>query len=297
MESVNKSKTPLLFINHGAPNEILNKDSKTTIFLNNYQQWAKHTKPKAILIISAHWEEKDWTITTSYVFRTLIIHHITYFLFFLFYYSDKPLDTIYDFYGFEQEMYKIKYPASTSSWLIEQVTGLFKSSNTTLKHDNKRGLDHGSWTILKMMYPDADVPVVQLSIKQGYDGSDHYNMGKILTPLRDQDVLVVCSGSTVHNLRAFFQPSGDTEWAKSFEKYLEDAVGASPESQNQTAQQLESSILAYNKHTHFRKSHPSEDHLMPLIVAAGVAHSSPAKIIHRDWKIVAFPYTFYQWDD
>jgi 4,5-DOPA dioxygenase extradiol len=163
---------PVLFIGHGNPlNAIENNE-----FSKGWEDIAKEIPhPDSILCISAHWETWGPMVTAS----------------------DKP-ETIHDFGGFPEALYRVKYPAAGSTKLANQVKKAIKSCKVTA--DNERGLDHGCWSVLKRMYPKADVPVVQLSLDQALSGPEHYKMAKELASLREEGVLIIGSGNIVHNL-------------------------------------------------------------------------------------------------
>ncbi|EFA82814.1 hypothetical protein PPL_04509 [Heterostelium album PN500] len=278
------TRFPVLFVNHGAPNQILDKQDKTTQFLSNYRNWAKHPQPEAILIVSAHWEEKEFHITNS----------------------TTNLSTIHDFYGFEDELYRLRYNPATSPSLINRITELFgKSGSNQQQHQFKlgmsptRGLDHGSWTPLKMMYPDADIPVVQLSLRSNLSGIQHYQMGQLLQPLRDEGILIVCSGSTLHNLSLFFRTRADeSSPIKEFEDWIQSILTDTQLTREQRTTQL----LQYEKAPKFRLAHPREEHFIPLIVAAGAgienseSSTGVATLIHSNWKHPSFCLSCFQWD-
>ncbi|EGC36319.1 hypothetical protein DICPUDRAFT_94334 [Dictyostelium purpureum] len=261
-----------LFISHGAPNLILDNTDKTKGFLKGLSKNLHNgSKPKAVLIISAHWEENDFTIQTT----------------------ENP-DVIYDFYGFEDEMYKLKYPTKTSPELIDRVTELFAKSKIPLKKDNKRGYDHGAWVSLKLIYPDADVPVVQLSLKANLNAKEHYNVGTILRPLRDEGYLVLSSGGSVHNLRAIFDPKYqvDPSWASNFENWLFNTIT------KKTGKERENELLKYESLPYTRLAHPRTEHLLPLFVAAGCASDiSTGKRVHDFWKTPVFSVSSYLFED
>ncbi|GAM28213.1 hypothetical protein SAMD00019534_113890, partial [Acytostelium subglobosum LB1] len=272
MEAIHNERFPTLFINHGAPNMILDKTDKTTIFLTNYQANAAHSKPRAILIVSAHWEAKEFTITTG-----------------------KHVKPIHDFYGFEELMYQMEYTANTSPELITRLDGLFKHGNITLKHDDKQGLDHGAWTILKMMYPNADVPIVQLSLQHNLDGDLHYRVGQLLQPLRDEGVLIIGSGSTLHNLRLLFSGAATQHEhpIKQFETWIQATLTAPlPDGNGEDRQQR---LLKFRSAPSFQLAHPREEHFIPLMVPAGAGNAVTAQLIHCDWRAPSFCLSCFQW--
>ena len=138
-------------------------------------------QPKAVVVVSAHWEEAVPTVMSS---------------------PRQPM--LYDYYGFPPEAYKITWPAPGDPAVAERVRQLLSGAGFTTAEDRERGFDHGTFTPLKQTYPDADIPVVQLSLKKGLDAAEHLAMGRALAPLRDEGVFLIGSGDTFHNLREFF---------------------------------------------------------------------------------------------
>lgn len=179
---------PVFFIGHGNPmNGIIEND-----YTRGWKKAVKGTsKPNAIIVVSAHWETRGTQITAM-----------------------KTPRTIYDFYGFPPELFAAKYDASGNPELAKEVAGNLKDRMISL--DANWGLDHGSWTILKHLYPDADVPILQLSLDYGKSAKAHYELAKDLKFLRERGVLIIGSGNMVHNLRmADFQNSNVHDWAAS----------------------------------------------------------------------------------
>ncbi len=179
---------PALFIGHGSPmNIILDND-----YTQHLQKLGKELpRPKAILVISAHWLT-DRTYVSS---------------------SPHP-ETIYDFYGFPDELYKLTYPCKGSPELANEIITSLKHYD--IKADDQYGLDHASWAVLKHLYPDADIPVIEMSLDIRKSFQYHFNLGKELAFLREQDILIIGSGNLVHNLRNvdFNDNALPFEWAK-----------------------------------------------------------------------------------
>jgi 4,5-DOPA dioxygenase extradiol len=204
---MSEKRMPVLFVGHGSPmNAIENNE-----FSRGWHEVGKSLpKPKAILCISAHWE--TWgTLVTS---------------------MEKP-KTIHDFGGFPRELYTARYPAPGSPWLADEVKKLVHTVEVGLDED--WGLDHGCWSVLKQMYPAADIPVVQLSLDYTRQGKYHLILAKELAPLREQGVLIIGSGNMVHNLRLVEIPGGDFgnfnqpfafEWAKEADAIFKKLINA-----------------------------------------------------------------------
>lgn len=208
--------------------------------------------PQAILMVSAHWEEPAFTVMAA----------------------PRP-GMFYDYYGFPPETYTIQYPAPGSPALAARVRELAAQAGISVASDAKRGFDHGAFVPLAVMYPNADVPVVQLSLKAGLDPAAHLAMGHALAPLRDENILILGSGLSYHNMREFRNHSGPSSHA--FDAWLQDTLLASPPA-------LRSQKLAHwDTAPSARHSHPREEHLIPLMVAVGAAKEESATcVFHQD---------------
>ena len=195
-------KMPVLFVGHGSPMNVLDKENP---FNQNFSLITqKFTKPKAILMISAHWYSSRLQVT-----------------------SGAHPKMIYDFYGFLDELSQVQYPAPGSTELAEQVRSLLQPENIEL--NPTRGFDHGAWAVLKFLYPDADIPVVQLSLNRLQSAEWHFNLAKKLSALREQGVLIIGSGNIVHNLRAISweyidQIGAGYDWAFAFRETVNQAI-------------------------------------------------------------------------
>jgi len=208
-------------------------------------------KPKAVLVISGHWEQPDFTVMTT---------------------PQPPM--IYDYYGFPEHTYRIKYPAPGSPETAERVRQLISAAGIRVGVDSQRGFDHGTFTPLFVMYPQADVPIVQLSLKAGYDPVQHLAVGRALAPLRDENVLILGSGLSYHNLRQFGPQAKDASTA--FDNWLEQTLVQSSPAQR------EERLIAWSKAPAARSAHPQEDHLVPLMIAVGAAANEPAVRIYHE---------------
>ena len=184
---------PVLFLGHGSPMNAIEDNA----FSRGWAAIAREIpRPKAILMVSAHWETEGVLLTAS----------------------DAP-ETIHDFYGFPKALFDVRYSAPGARWLAERARDLIAASAvrpTRIGLDEGRGLDHGAWSVLLPMYPDASVPVVQLSLDRSLTPAQHLELGKALAPLRDEGVLVIGSGDIVHNLRVDFRRAEAQPWALSF---------------------------------------------------------------------------------
>jgi 4,5-DOPA dioxygenase extradiol len=210
-------------------------------------------EPSAILVISAHWEEERATIT-----------------------SGKFPSLIYDYYGFPEESYRIKYPAPGDPRLAKEIFRLLKESGMEARLDDQRGFDHGLFVPLKIMYPDAHIPCVQLSLIAQLDPDTHIKLGGALSELRKQNVLVLGSGFSFHNMGAFFSSSRHMSDSRNeaFQQWLIDICTKQKVSRGER----EKSLIEWESAPFARYCHPREEHLMPLHVCCGLAGTS-AKLV------------------
>lgn len=225
-------------------------------------------RPAAILIISAHWEENQPTITAG-----------------------KFPALIYDYHGFPKEAYEIEYPAPGDPALAGRIAGLLESSGFDAVLDAQRGFDHGVFVPLKLMYPDADVPCVQLSLIDNLNPAAHIRMGRALTALRKESVLIIGSGFSFHNLKAFFSPKTNELQTlnDSFQQWLVDTCSNREISEAEREQRL----VNWQKAPAARICHPREEHLLPLHVCYG-ATGSAAKQAFR-FEIMGINASAFLW--
>jgi len=202
--------------------------------------------PKAVLVISAHWEETVPTVMTS---------------------SKPPL--LFDYYGFPPESYELTWPAPGEPVLARRVRELLSGAGFQSAENGERGFDHGTFVPLKLAYPEANVPTVQLSLIRGLDPAQHLALGRALAPLRDEGVFIVGSGMTFHNLRAFGPQSSNA--AEAFDAWLRESVPLPQAERDRRLTDWASAPAA-------RMAHPREEHLLPLMVIAGAAGTDRAKM-------------------
>jgi aromatic ring-opening dioxygenase catalytic subunit (LigB family) len=207
-------------------------------------------KPKAILMISAHWEEAAFTVMTS-----------------------PAPGMLYDYGGFPAHTYEVVYPAPGDPVLAERVIALIEAAGLPAARDARRGFDHGAFCTLVPMYPDADVPVVQLSLRRGLDPAEHLTLGRALAPLREAGVLILGSGFSFHNLGLMFNGRGQAP-SVAFDGWLQSALPA-PEGRADRLKAWEQAPAA-------RQAHAREEHLLPLMVAAGAAHADEARCSYHE---------------
>ena len=232
---MNTSRMPALFLGHGSPMNVLEENSHT-------QAWRALgetlPRPKAILAISAHWYTRGTAVTAM----------------------EKPR-TIHDFGGFPQALFDTQYPAPGSPELATQIQQLL--APIAVQADTSEwGLDHGSWGVLIKMYPDADIPVVQLSIDGTQPAEYHYELGRKLAVLREQGVMIVASGNVVHNLRMvrWQGESSPYPWAESFNQFVRD---------NLNYQGDNHPLINFMQHEGAALSNPSPEHYLPLLYVLG----------------------------
>lgn len=213
--------------------------------------------PKAILMVSAHWETQD-----TFAVMT----------------SPRP-PMLYDYYGFPEHTYQIQYPAPGSPELALRVQDLLSNAGLPVTADPGRGFDHGAFVPAYVMYPQADVPMVQLSIDKAYDPGLHFALGRALAPLRTEGVLIIGSGLSYHNLRQIY--GGGSEASAQFDAWLQQAVLHS------TQEQRTKQLANWESAPAARLAHPREDHLIPLMVAAGAAETEAATCIYHEAQAFA----------
>jgi 4,5-DOPA dioxygenase extradiol len=256
---------PALFISHGAPTLPL-EDSPARHFIETLGR--EIPKPRAILAVSAHWETATPAVSTA----------------------ERP-QTIHDFSGFPPELYKLRYPAPGAPELARRASELLAAKGMQADSDQTRGLDHGAWTPLLLMYPQADIPVTQLSIQPHQGPEHHFRIGEALRPLREEGVLIVASGSATHNLREFRANalgSEPVDWALAFGEWLASAV------EQGRAQDL----LTYRSRApEAVRNHPTDEHLLPIFVAAGAATPGVAgKRMHSSYAYGVIGMDAYRFD-
>ncbi|NRR33806.1 dioxygenase [Oxalobacteraceae bacterium] len=206
--------------------------------------------PKAVLVITAHWEGEQFLLSSG---------------------AQPPM--IYDYSGFPPHTYQVQYPAPGSPQLAEQVRGLLEAAGHPARLDAERGFDHGTFSALYPIYPAAQMPIVQLSLKRGLDPLTHLEVGRALTPLRREGVLIIGSGLSYHNLRAFNAHGGQA--SHQFDAWLRQTMALAPA--ERTAQ-----ILEWEAAPAARIAHPREEHLLPLMVALGAAEQDAATVPYHE---------------
>lgn len=251
---------PVLFLPHGGgPLPLLGDPAHAglTRFMGDIP--ARLGQPKAILVVSAHWEEPQASVTAA----------------------AQP-ELIYDYYGFPPASYQIRYPAPGAPELAARIGELLAAQNISVRADPSRGFDHGLFVPLKLMYPAADLPCIQLSLLSSLDPAEHIRLGEALAPLCDEGVLIIGSGLSFHNLRAFFSEPTEKSVTDSlaFDDWLRHTLTASEMGNEERAEQLRH----WQQAPAARFCHPREEHLLPLHVCFGVAkaHGMSAQVVFND---------------
>lgn len=251
-----ENKAQIVYFSHGGgPLPILGEPSHKAMVDFMIHLPSQLTKPDAILVISAHWEERAATLLGA---------------------NNPPM--FYDYYGFPEQAYEITYPASGSPELADRIASLLQKNSIAASIDPKRGFDHGLFIPLKLMYPEANIPALQLSLLRGLNPAAHIALGKALRELMNENILVIGSGFSFHNQIAFFgQDFGAPDKAnEAFQNWLiETCTGKI--SQKEREQRL----IEWEKAPSARYCHPREEHLLPLHVCQGMA-SKPGKVIFDD---------------
>ena len=241
---VTGTRMPVLFVGHGSPENALGPNE----YNRNWKKLGEILpKPALILSVSAHWVVENGTGVTAMA---------------------RP-GTIHDFYGFPPELYRIQYPAPGSPEGASMVGSAIGPG--AVYPDNEWGLDHGTWSVLRHMYPDADVPVVQLSLNYGHPASLHHKRGRKLARLRDRGVLIIGSGNCVHNLMMLRSDNKTWPWAIQFDTFVRDRILAGDHE----------SLVRYESFANARSAHPSSEHYLPLLYALGASGNDPMQFFNE----------------
>ncbi len=255
---------PSLFVSHGAPTVAV-EPSPARDFLAGLGR--SLPRPRAILCMSAHFETDQPTLT-----------------------SGAHPATIHDFYGFPEELYRLRYPAPGSPELAEEAARLLREAGLVATLDPEAGFDHGTWVPLLLMFPEADIPVVQLSVQPHRDAAHHARIGRALAPLRRRGVLILGSGALTHNLaevmarlRAGDGAGGPVAWAEAFARWVEDRIRSGD---------LEGLCRYRELAPEAVRAHPTEEHLFPLHMAAAAGGGRGVKL-HESFAYGSLAMTVY----
>ncbi len=239
---------PTVFVSHGSPMLYLERDVPARAFLSKLGEVLP--RPKAIVAVSAHWNTERPAVSTN----------------------ARP-ETIHDFYGFPDALYRLHYDAPGAPELAQRVAGM-----TGAAIDPTYGLDHGAWVPAMLGWPQADIPIFQLSVQPYATPADHIALGRKLQPLKDEGILVMGSGSATHNLRRLARGQHDAPpepWAKAFDDWVAEKVEAGDEA----------ALANYRSEApHARDAHPTDEHFLPLHVAYGAAGpGAKGRALHRSF--------------
>jgi 4,5-DOPA dioxygenase extradiol len=248
---------PSLFLAHGSPMLAI-EDTDYSRFLADL---GRSIRPKAAVVFTAHWESEKTALT----------------------YTDGVYETIHDFGGFPDALYAMRYPAKGSVATAEEVERRLTGKGIEVRRDPARGLDHGTWTLLSRLYPEADIPVVQVSVHPYWPAETQYRIGEALRGLGDDGILVIGSGVTVHNLRLIrWQASEPERWAAEFDDWLIDQV-----SRGDREALFEYERLA----PHAKAAVPRPEHFVPFLIAYGIGNpAAKPKVIYRGYEYGTLSY-------
>lgn len=247
---------PLVFVPHGGgpwpfiPNPLGSSDELNGLaaYLRSLRSLPKRP-PRALLVVSGHWEEPVPTVMTS---------------------AHPPM--LYDYYGFPPESYTVTWPAPGDPELAALVRKLLGNAGFKTAEDSTRGFDHGTFVPLKLTYPEASVPAIQLSLKRGLDPKEHIAIGQALMPLREEGIFIIGSGMTFHNLRAFSPQAQPV--AEAFDQWLRESATLDEKDRNDRLVRWSSAPAA-------RMAHPREEHFLPLMVIAGAAGADRGRVAYN----------------
>lgn len=232
---------PSVFLSHGSPMHALHPGAAGEAWKALAQRLPR---PRAILIASAHWETNIPMLTGA----------------------EKP-ETIHDFYNFPEPLYRLRYPAPGAPELAQRAQALLRESGFTAAIDGCRGLDHGAWSPLLYMYPDADIPVVQISLQPALGPRHHLQLGRALRKLSAEDVLIIGSGHMTHNLRDWARGQGEpAPYAREFQTWVFDRLNE---------HDLDTLADYRSRSPHGARAHPTDEHFLPLFLALGAASERP----------------------
>lgn len=252
-------KMPVIFVGHGDPMIALKINEMTeTLKKVGKDIIEKHGEPKAILCISAHWYTKDTFIQSTEI----------------------P-NQVYDMFGFSNELYEVKYPVKGSKELTKDVE---KILGNEVKINDDWGIDHGTWTVLVHMFPEAKIPVVQLSVNANLSANKAYKLGEKLAKLREKGYLIVGSGNIVHNLRKieWDNPKG-TQEADKFDRYILDNI----------SKREDKKVIKYEEHEYSNYAVPTPDHFMPILYILGASQGEKPYIFNEIRELGSLSMTSY----
>jgi 4,5-DOPA dioxygenase extradiol len=255
------STLPGLFISHGSPMLAIEPEQVGSAL---HRLSINLPKPRAIVVMSAHWESQALEISTS----------------------NRP-ETWHDFSGFPRELYQLRYPAPGDMLLAERLIDMLQQANVPAHANSLRPRDHGVWMPLLHLYPEADIPVIQVSLPVHYTAQQIYQIGKVLAPLRDEQILLIGSGSITHNLAELSWSNEETttpDWASSFRNWVV----------HQLSNDDFDAVLDWKQAPHVRRNHPTLEHLAPLFFAMGTGPRF--SLVHSSFSLGALSMDLYRFD-
>lgn len=263
------SATILYFPHGGGPLPLLNDPghAKLNRFLRGYPDTI--TKPDAIVVISAHWEESVISITAA-----------------------QSPSLLFDYYGFPPETYDYQYPAPGHPQLAERVHGMFQQAEINARLDHARGFDHGLFVPLLLMYPDAEIPCIQVSLSTSLDPALHVRIGQALNGLKNDNLLILGSGFSFHNMQALMSKRDDTIDDRNHE--FETWLAKTCTDKNLSEPEREKLLIQWESAPHGRYCHPREEHLLPLQMCYGITQQA-ATLVFQD-QVAGFIASAYQWN-
>lgn len=259
-------RLPVLFISHGGgPWPYV--DTLKQMYVRTEKELRRLPErlpapPKAVLVISGHWEAPQFSVSTN---------------------ARPPME--YDYSGFPPHTYQIRYQAPGDPRLAGHTRELLAAAGIETTPDGGRGFDHGVFVPLGLMYPNADMPIVMVSVKSSYDPAEHLALGQALAPLRDEGVLIIGSGLTYHNMQGFGRDNSTPD-AESFTRYLNEAIAL------KDTRARDEKLLHWESAPRARLAHPREDHLLPLLAVAGAAGGDAGRVLFAE-NVMKIPMTSY----
>ncbi len=248
---------PSIYLFHGGGPFPLTQDPAQLSVRKFLQELPKKIPtPKTILLISAHWEGSPIRIL-----------------------GKKEPNLFFDYYGFPKDLYNFKYPAKNNLELVSKISQLFEKNNISYKLDDSRDYDHGVFVPLLLMYPEANIPVVQISLLKGLDPLAHIKIGEALAPLRNEEVLILGSGSSFHGFFANLEEKLLVKHSENFDQYLNDLCT----NKKYTGEERKQKLIEWRKAHSAKLAHPREEHLMPLMVNVGAADGAVGERIYEDY--------------
>jgi len=260
---------PAFFISHGAPTIPIDAGAPAKAFLEGLGAALEDEvgRPRAILVVSAHWETQVPTVSAA-----------------------PAPETIHDFHGFPEALYRLRYPAPGAPDVARRVVDRLQAAGIEAGVDETRGLDHGAWTPLLLSHPGADIPVLQLSVQPHLGPTHHRAVGRALAPLRDAGVMIIGSGAATHNLPEFRGRRPDApapDWVTAFADWLQATIEAGDDA----------ALDAYRDAPEGARNHPTPEHFLPLFAALGAGTAgAPGRALHRSYRYGIIAMDCYRFD-